>query len=494
MYRLITYRRQPGELVIELQRHYRSLRMIPTIIGAVLFFFLLMILMAMSGPFGFLFWCFGMFCFDRFYRIRVFLCYDAATLRVIYRRDLVFTEWYTQLIYNRADVPSPVTWIHAVPPNTRRSFRLDEGIPAWTFRFQTRFPFLSQKTQGVICTHATEERMLTLFKVVDDFLAETPYDKTLFEQTEAALSTQGATRKTIVKSQKRERKQNAAQFDETKRYAFDRGESPLRRGDEPVGKGEPTREKKPTRHKSYAFRRHSMVKIEEEVSVDLSHGTLKLVSTTGGFLSASLATLSVLFFYAAMITWGIGGFAYIAMQLTHWEQLERHFFPLAEQVFVRLPEEYHEPAGDAVRWYIDASRGGEDQLGAIVVTVVAWLVMLVMLIGIGQFVRWPFWRRWTVILKNQPSRPWRVLFSWKNDRVHSREPEKHIRFFFCVIPATPKTNRLLTGRSWFSNNPGWKQPHQVVLVTGEGSFPLPCGSPEEQEQIVERITRFHAEC
>ena len=151
-----------------------------------------------------------------------------------------------------------------------------------------------------------------------------------------------------------------------------------------------------------------------------------------------------------------------------------------------------EPVVNAWDWYITASRGGEDEFGgAVTITVVIWFALLLIYIVISLFVRWPFWRRWTVILKNVlPHHRCEALFSWRNDRTHLRESTKKFSFFFRVIPATPKTNRLLTGRRLFATNPGWKQPHQVVLITAEGSFPLPCGDAVEQEEIFHRISRF----
>ena len=325
--------------------------------------FLFLVFSVIFGPLAFFLLCFGMFWFYCFFRNRVILRYDAATLHVIYRRDLVFAQWHKQRIYNRADVPPPVTWIHAISPNFR-SFRLIDNSLSWEFHYETRFPFLLRKTRGVICMHPGKEKMLALQKAVDDFLAEVPYDKTLFDRTEASLSSQNVTRNTIVKPQEREQKRDATRFDSAKRYAFDRGETPIRRGDESVAKGEPAAKKKRTRNKSYALRRCSMVKIEEEVSADLTQGTLKLVSTSGGVFSAGMAVLSILLFYAGLLTLVIGGSVYLAMQIYRWEQIERCFerylAPHLEQsVFPRLPEEMREPVVDAMQWYIGASRGGD---------------------------------------------------------------------------------------------------------------------------------------
>ncbi|MCL2117352.1 MAG: hypothetical protein FWH27_02885 [Planctomycetaceae bacterium] len=495
MYSLISCRRQPDQLVIELKRNFRQEMLFPLIIVSV---FLFLVFSVIFGPLAFFLLCFGMFWFYCFFRNRVILRYDAATLHVIYRRDLVFAQWHKQRIYNRADVPPPVTWIHAISPNFR-SFRLIDNSLSWEFHYETRFPFLLRKTRGVICMHPGKEKMLALQKAVDDFLAEVPYDKTLFDRTEASLSSQNVTRNTIVKPQEREQKRDATRFDSAKRYAFDRGETPIRRGDESVAKGEPAAKKKRTRNKSYALRRCSMVKIEEEVSADLTQGTLKLVSTSGGVFSAGMAVLSILLFYAGLLTLVIGGSVYLAMQIYRWEQIERCFerylAPHLEQsVFPRLPEEMREPVVDAMQWYFGASQGGEQKFGAVTITIVIWLVLLLMSIMFSRMVRWPFWRRWTVEMKNiLPHHRCEALFSWRNDRNHTRESAKKFNFFFRVIPATRKTNRLLTGRPRFAKNPGWKQPYQVVLITAEGSFPLPCGDPVEQEEIMDRFIQFARE-
>jgi hypothetical protein len=492
MYILTSLRSNPGELVIELKRTFRREMLLPFIIWTGLLF---LVLSANIGPWAFFLLLFCAYWFHCFYRNRVTLLYNAATLRVVTRRDLVFTQWHSQRIYNRADVPPPVTWVHGTPPGYR-SFRPGDGIPVWVFRYETRFPFLPMKTCGVICSHETEGRMLFLQKTVDDFLAETPYDKTLFEQTAAALETQQATRKTLVttqrREQEREQKRDAARFDSVKRYAFDRGETAIRRGNEPVDKGETVAPTKRTRNKSYDLRRRSMVKMEEEVSADLTQGTLKLVSTTGGGFSYLMATLSVLLFYASLLVLVVGGGLYLTMQIYRWEQIEQRLVPLVEQqVLARLPEDAHEPVENAMQWYSDASRDRTHKPDAIIVTIVVWAALLLIFIFFSRIVRWPFWKRWTVIVKNiLPHQRCVLLCSWKTDRSHCRESEKKFRFYFRVIPATPKTNRLLTGRPFFSKNPGWKQRHQVVLITAQGTFPLPCGDTAEQEEMMDRIRRF----
>jgi len=496
MYRLISSRRLPDKLVIELKRGLRREVVPPLIVVAVLLFLFFSVFF---GPLVFVPVCFALAYFYYASRIRVFLCYDAAVLRVVHVYDLVLTQRQRQRIYNRADVPPPVTWIHASPPYIRNSHnsRIRYGkYNDWVFRFETRFPFQLRKTRGVICFHQTEVEMLTLQKTIDEFLVETPYDKTLFEQTEAALGLQSTTRKTLVKSQVvREQKRDAAKFDSVKRYAFDRGETAIRRGDEPVAKGESAAKKKRSRNKSYDLRRYSMVKVEEEISADLTQGTLKLVATSGGFLSSCMATLSVLLFYTGLFTLIIGGSVFLTMQIWYWDKLEHYLVPqVEERMIAPLPEEVREPMANALDWYIDASRGGEYQYVAVANTFGIWLVLLLIYIVLSRFLRWPFWRRWTVILKNiLPHERCVALFSWRNDRTHIRESEKKFSFFFRVIPASRKTNRLLTGKRRFSRNPGWRQPHQVVLITAEGSFPLPCGDAIEQDEIIDRINRFMCE-
>ena len=490
MFSLISYRRQPDQLVIELKRRFRSEMILPL---ALVSLFLFIVLAAMVGPWVILLVGFGAFYFFYAARIRVFLCYNAGTLRVIRYNDLVFTQWRKQRIYNRADVPPPVVWVRSGYLGYRRSFRLDKDP---TLRYETRFPFQLLKNGGVICIHPTQERMLALQKVIDDFWAETPYDKAVyeqavFEQSVAVQISQGATLKTTATPQKREQKRNVAKFNETKHYAFDRGETPIRRGDEPVTKGEPSAKKHRKQRESYVLRHRSMVKIEEDVSADLTRGTLKLVSTSGGIFSISLATLSMLLYYAGLWVLVGGGVWFLVMQIWYCEQLEQHLAPYTEKIIAACPkEEMRESVENAVQWYIDAGRGGINKTMSVATTLVVLSVMLLIYVCVGLLVRWPFWKRWIVMIKHRPRQSTEVLCSWRNDRVRRKEPPKSPGPFFRVIPAMRKTNRLLTGRPLILRNPGWKQRHQAVLITEEGTFPLPCGSIDEQEQIIERITRF----
>ena len=436
--------------------------------------------------------------------------------------DLVFTQWRKQRIYNRADVPPPVVWVRSVRPGYR-SFRFESDTPCPfpICRYETRFPFQLLKNGGVICVHSTQERMLALQKAIDDFWAETPYDKAVYEQAVLEQSVvaripQGAaikSAKATATTQKREQKRNAAKFNETKQYAFDRGETPLRRGDEPVTKGEPIAKKQRKRRESYVLRYRSMVKIEEDVSGDLTRGTLKLVSTSGGIVSSCLATLSMLMYSAGIWLLILGGVWFLVMQIWHWERLEQYLAPIAEKVIAACPtEEMREPVTDAIDWYFMASQGGHMKGGAIGTTFVFWLAAFLIFVGVCQLIRWPFWKRWIVMIKYnksgsaeirkpfgkrgmeevkyQPRQPAEIRCSWRNDRARCKEPPRSPGPFFRVIPATPKTNRLLVGRPLIVRNPGWKQRHQAVLITEEGTFPLPCAGIDEQEQIIERITRF----
>ena len=520
MFRLISCRRQPGQLVIELKRRFRSEMILPL---ALISLFLFIVLAAIIGPLSLILVGFGAFYFFYAARIRVFLCYSAGTLRVIRYYDLVFTQWRKQRIYNRAEVPPPVVWVRSIRPGYR-SFRLDNDAAC---RFETRFPFQTLKNGGVICVHPTRERMLALQTAIDDFWAETPYDKavyerTVLEQSVAAHVPQRTAPQTVATSQKREQKRKVAKFNETRQYAFDRGETPLRRGDEPVTKGGSNAKKQRKRREGYVLRHRSMVQIEEDVSTDLTRGTLKLVSTSGGIFSLCLATLSMFLHYAGIWALIIGGVLFPVMQIWHWEQLERYIAPCVEKLIVSCPtEEMREPVTEAIQWYVMANREGQwndmfsgegNKTGAVGITFFVWLAALLIYIGVGRLVRWPFWKRWSVVIrydksggpeirkpfgrrrmeeiKYRPRQPAEILCSWRHDRARRKEPPKRPDPFFRVIPATPKTNRLLTGRPWISHNPGWKQRHQVVLITEEGAFPLPCAGIDEQEQILERVTRF----
>ncbi len=484
MYHLTSYRRSDDELVIELKRCFSQEMVFPHIIWAV---FLFVVFQAIFGPLGFFLFCFAAFCYYCIYREQAFLCYSAGTLRVIRRRDLIVTQWRSQRIYDRAEVPCPIPWIRSVAPG-RRSFRLDNDAGN---RYETRFPFRREKTRGVICLHKSRTKMLALQKTIDDFFAETPYDKAVFDRTQAAAVSVHAERSVPEKLSRTETKRNKAKVNESKRYAFDRGDTPLRRGDEPLVRGESLAMKRRARHDGYPIRRQSLVTVEEELSSNQLRGTLKLVSTTGGAFSSGMAALSMVIYHLGLWCLFLGGLLFMGMQYFGWNLIERHLVPRIErEIAVRVPEEYREPVEDAFRWYVDAASDPQLQLNALLAMFAVWMAIQLVFVMACRFVRWPFWKRWTVIMKFWPRRPHELRFSWRHDRTRRREPMRDFATFFRVIPATPKTNRLLTGRSHFSRNPGWKQPYQVVLITGEGSFPLPCGGIEEQEQIIQRVSRF----
>ncbi|MCL2305067.1 MAG: hypothetical protein FWC43_06955 [Planctomycetaceae bacterium] len=105
----------------------------------------------------------------------------------------------------------------------------------------------------------------------------------------------------------------------------------------------------------------------------------------------------------------------------------------------------------------------------------------------GVFLRWPFWKRWTLRLRQRQSE---LKYDWRTDRYTETGPRTFFVPFFKVIAATAKTNRFLTGRSFFSWNSGWKQPFQVVILTADRSLPFSVNNSEEQERIVRILESF----
>ena len=105
--------------------------------------------------------------------------------------------------------------------------------------------------------------------------------------------------------------------------------------------------------------------------------------------------------------------------------------------------------------------------------------------------RWPFWKVWTITWNRR-----RAVFSYRDDRTNYRRQSMiSITPQFRLLPATPDTNPFITGRLenrlWTDRkNPGWQAPFQVVVVTEDGSFPLPCASEEEQTTVIRLVESF----
>lgn len=486
--------RRQGTLVIELKKRFNEATAIPLVLsGIVGFVFMLFVpplLLAALVTVG----CYAFY----FYKSRLILYYDAGTLRVVRHCDFGFWQWRKQTLYNRADVPQPVFWVQVVRSDKKASFHL-EGHKVR--QYQTRFSFAKEKNLGVICVHKAEWEMRQLNREIDDFFAETPYDKSLFVQSETAFTPPVAARKLNEKQQKkqprnenREEKRRSSRFDETKRYAFDRGETRIRRGDESFDKGEskPKRVRsKQTYRKNYKLRHHSMVEVDEQISVDLKSGTLKLVSTTRSHFSRFMAIVSI--FCYRLLFWSIvlGGPALVYLHCVHGPEVNQYVVPKLEALIsTHIPAENREPFENALREYIDTNNRGDENLNVACLIFFGWCLLFPVFIVFSRLLRWPFWGQWTVKMHHTEMRSYEILFSWRNDRAKRKEPSKGFVIFFRIVPAMPKTNRLLTGRPFRDGNSGWRQPYQVVLITDEGSFPLPCGSVDEQEQIVKRIRRF----
>ena len=499
MYQLVSqvYDRQQGMLVIELRKRFSREMAFPLLImGICVFIWLLFV------PPLFLF-AITFLVFYAYYssRVRVILHYDAGALRVVRNCDFGFWQWRKQSLYNRADVPLPVYWTWVVQARKNGYLHLDDKKVR---QYQMRFPFANEQNLGVICVCKAEWQMRQLQKAVDDFFAETPYNKSQYEQLETAVTPRQLSRTIPAKKQEKQQKKHirdahrearnrASRFDETKNYAFDRGEKPIRRGDEFFDKGElsPDLKLQQTHQKSYKLRHCSMVKVEEWRSREFQHGTLKLISTTGSLFSGIMAVISIFAYRLLILLVVLGGPALIYLHCTQGPKINRHVVPHLERLTAKfIAEDHRRPFDNAIQQYAEInSRQGEkfDIAGAIFFI---WCSMIVFFIVLLRFVRWPFWGRWTVLIRHTGTYPHEILFSWQNDRSKSKEPVKNFQKFFRIIPATPKTNRLLTGRPFFTPNSGWRQPHQMVFITDEGSFALPCGSVDEQEQIIKRVRRL----
>ncbi len=124
-------------------------------------------------------------------------------------------------------------------------------------------------------------------------------------------------------------------------------------------------------------------------------------------------------------------------------------------------------------------------------TFVAFFILpLFTTVILGSLIRWPFWKSWTVCFRNTLWRPTTMTGDWSDDRMTHRSGRKSYTPFCAAVPGRPGMHRLLTGRSLFDRNPGWRAPWQVIIITAEGSFPLPVADEKERQRVIRTINEF----
>ena len=500
MYQLVSqvYDRQQGVLVIELRKRFSREMAFPLlIVGTFVFIWLLFV-----PPLFLLAIVLVGLYFYYSSRVRVILYYDAGALRVVRNCDFGFWQWRKQTLHNRANVPLPVYWARVIRVRKNNSFHLDGKKIR---QYQMRFPFADEQNLGIICVCKAEWQMRLLQKTVDEFFTETPYNKSQYEPLEMAVTPRQLSRTIPAKQQEKQQKKHirdahretrnrASRFDETKKYAFDRGEKPIRRGDVFFDRGELKSDVKlqQIHQKSYKLRHCSMVKVEEDISVNLKNGTLKLVSTTPSLFSNIVVTLSIACYRLLMGMFVIAAPLLVVAHLDYGKEINRHIVPRLQNLVENYieQEQNRQPFEEVLQNYVKFNEQQDEKAEVVFVAAIVWSTVFLIFVVFSRIIHWPFWGQWGVKMQHTDMRPYEIMFSSRNDRTRLKEVSKGFVIFFRIIPAMPKTNRLLTGRPFFTTHSNWRQPHQVVFITDEGSFALPCGSVDEQEQIVKRVRRF----
>ncbi|MDR0336638.1 MAG: hypothetical protein LBI18_06065, partial [Planctomycetaceae bacterium] len=99
----------------------------------------------------------------------------------------------------------------------------------------------------------------------------------------------------------------------------------------------------------------------------------------------------------------------------------------------------------------------------------------------------PYYVRMKIRFEDSPHRHCELTVDTWTDTKHDRSGRIDYSSFCRLIPAEPATHWLLTGHKLFDRNPVWRCPLQVVLITPQGSFPIPAAHTEEQKKIIKTI-------
>jgi len=239
---------------------------------------------------------------------------------------------------------------------------------------------------------------------------------------------------------------------------------------------------------------------------------LSIVSQYGGTVSLLIAkTLYVLrrltiFVMLFALLGLIGGFIYLG---AFWNDIEETVQPYieimgpkaivlyeigAEKFIHHLPidQETKDEWRTGMKKELVENYSKCEQAAIITCIVLGYPALCIALWVLFLLLRYPFWKRWTVLLENTALRPRQIYSNWQTDRFHVKRPVYHYDKFFDVIAAMPKTHRLVTGKKFFCADPGWHFPLQVVIITPEGAIPIPVNSEEEQKEVMATLKRFSA--
>lgn len=435
---------------------------------------------------------FGGFLFLRLVFATTTLRFDAGTVQIQ-------TEWFRfrwpsweepivlrsrRRIYDRGRLHPPVSR----PVFLREEKELVSGqflsyyvARQRLYRYEIRVPLAARGGRGVICNAETEHRMNEFQAEIDRFWDEVPC-------VVAVTLADASCSDTISEP-----------VESFKDYSFNRGEDFTGHGDEPpapVEKPKPIKDERP------------IVTVRKKFRERRNEKSLTLISERGGPVLRTLGRTSLWLYRLLQLAFFVG----VIGIFVYWEHFEPVFVDWSDRLSVEvfeilkncdLPVKGDETVGDMMKRDLGdetISTLMKRELNAdplefrIFFGLLFVLPLMVMFAGFAdaalQIVRWPFWGRWKVRFRHSSRKPHLVTFDWRTDRRSGRSKRLSYAPFFLAIPATPKTHRMVTGQRLWDLNPGWYRPFQVVIITAEGSFPLPVAGPEEQRRVIDTLNEF----
>ena len=369
-------------------------------------------------------------------------------------RDHCFWS-YSPKIYNRKNLHMPVSRVIFLKKekSEHTQWRTD-----WIYRYETRIPLSETGGYGIILAHPSEKAMGEFETQIKTFWHEIPYNEEVWYEANPTAA--------------------------------------LRRYEVPAN-----------RFETPPFARASK---KLTITIVEKANELSIVSQYGSTVSCLIAkTLYVLrrltIFVMLFVLLGlIGGFIYLG---AFWNDIEETVQPYieimgpkaivlyeigAEKFIHHLPvdQETKDELRDNMEKALIIDNPSCERAAIITCIVFGYPAFCIALWVLFLFLRYPFWKRWTVLLENTALRPHQIYSNWQTDRFHVKRPVYHYGKFFDVIAAMPKTHRLVTGKKFFCADPGWHFPLQVVIITPEGAIPIPVNSEEEQKEVMATLKRF----
>lgn len=505
MFKLLESIRTPEKLILHLKYDIRCGR---SFVWLFIAFICLVYFFSLGGGDNLLFglgtlFCifFGLFSVLRFVRsffLHRVITFDAGTLKLEEYLDFGNGRWSSHKIFDRAKLPKPNRFIVRTGEDNQNVLPRDEG----SLRYETRIAHRERGSGGTVIVHKSEKIMERLQELVDVFWNEVPYDPGIkaFDEAEVrrlprffSKNPRGDEERVPHDPDEREKKirnekidRNDSGFDREER-GFDRGEEKSRRKKRAkiffprIGKGVVPGDEK------------SMVSAELELNEQRAGKTLSLLSVRGGRASTVLANISSWTYKIVSALVFVVSVALFMLYICNRDEATERIFDFYENRILSdfVPENGQEFFLEVMREYRGIDPRERLYLDPILLGTFLLLVPHFLLYFPFLILRWPFWRCWLVRLEYYRTAHCKIVSSTWNDRFRKDFSKISYGKFFRAVPAGPKTNRLLTGRTIFSFlNPAWKMPCQVVIVSEEGSVPIPCSGKEEQERIIRMLESF----